>query len=93
MRYDRNFNPEWGCLGPAPSAMRTARLIAVAVIIGATVGGATVFSLLDRPLAERSVAAGTLVAPDFGQPRKAGTSVAAQPPVGAQQIKSPAEAS
>jgi hypothetical protein len=92
MRYDRNFNPEWGCLGPAPSAMRTARLIGIAVIIGATVGGATVFSLLDRPLAEGSVAARTLVAPDSGQPLKTGTSVAAQQPVGAQQIKSPAEA-
>jgi hypothetical protein len=57
MRYDRNFNQEWGCLGPAPSAMHTPRLIGIAVIIGATVGGATVFSLLDRPLAEGSVAA------------------------------------
>jgi hypothetical protein len=61
MRYDRNFHPEWGCIGSAPSAMRTARLIGIAVIIGATVGGATVFSLLDRPLAEGSVAARTLV--------------------------------
>ena len=28
MRYDRNFNPEWGYVAPAPSVMRTARLIA-----------------------------------------------------------------
>ena len=49
MRYDRNFNPEWGYLAPAPSVIRTARLIAVAAIIGATAGAATVFSLLDRP--------------------------------------------
>jgi hypothetical protein len=92
MRYDRNFNPEWGCVGPAPSAMRTARLIGIAVIIGATVGGATVFSLLDRPVAEESVATRTLVAPDPARPQKVGTSVAAQQPVGAQSIKSPAEA-
>ncbi len=91
MRYDRNFNPEWGCVAPAPSALRTARLIAVAVIIGATVGAATVFSLLDRPVAGESVAARTLVAPEPARPLRAGTSVAAQQPVGAQQIKSPAE--
>jgi len=57
MRYDRNVNPEWGCVAPAPSALRTARLITVAVIVGATVGAATVFSLLDRPVAGESVAA------------------------------------
>ena len=49
MRYDRNFNPEWGYVAPAPSVMRTARLVGLAAIIGATVGAATVFSLLDRP--------------------------------------------
>jgi hypothetical protein len=48
MRYDRNFNPEWRFVAPAPSVMRTARVIAVAAIIGATAGAATVFSLLDR---------------------------------------------
>ena len=44
MRYDRNFNPEWGYVAPAPSVMRTARLIVVAAIIGATAGAAMVFS-------------------------------------------------
>jgi hypothetical protein len=43
MRYDRNFNPEWGYAAPTPSVMRAARLIVVAAIIGATAGAATVF--------------------------------------------------
>jgi hypothetical protein len=89
MRYDRNFNPEWGYLAPAPSVIRTARLIAVAAIIGATAGAATVFSLLDRPVAEESVAARTLVTPD---PRLPVTTLAAHQSTEPQQMKSPAEA-
>ena len=93
MRYDRNFHPEWGYVAAAPSVMRTARLIAVAAIIGATASAATVFSLLDRPAAEESVAARTLVTPDPGRPLTASTSsVAAQQPTEPQQVKSPAEA-
>ena len=91
MRYDRNFNPEWGYVAPAPSVMRMARLIAVAAIIGATAGAVTVFSLLDRPVAEESVAARTLVAPDPRRPLTASTSVAAQHSE-LQEVKSPAEA-
>ena len=64
MRYNRNLNSEWGYVAPAPSLVRTARLIAIAAIIGATAGAVTVFSLLDRPVAEESVAARTLVAPE-----------------------------
>jgi hypothetical protein len=64
MRYGRNLNPEWGYMAPAPSVMRTVRLIAIATIIGATVGAWTVFSSLDRPLAEESVAARTMIEPD-----------------------------
>lgn len=52
MPYARNVNPEWGYVAPAPGVMRTARVIVVAAIIGATAGAATVFSLLDRPVAE-----------------------------------------
>jgi hypothetical protein len=93
MRYDRNFHPEWGYVAAAPNVMRTVRLIAVAAIIGATGSAATVFSLLDRPLAEESVAARTLVTPDPGRPLAASTSsVAAQQPTEPQQVKSPAEA-
>jgi hypothetical protein len=40
-----NFHPEWGYLAPAPSFMRTARIVAVATAIGATAGGAVVLSL------------------------------------------------
>lgn len=48
MRHGSNFNPEWGYVAPAPGFMQTARLIVIAVIIGATAGAAIVFSLLDR---------------------------------------------
>ena len=82
MRHGSNFNPEWGYVAPAPGFMRTARLIVVAAIIGATAGAAIVFSLLDRPVAEESVAARTLVAPDASRPVTSGTSVAAQQPTG-----------
>jgi hypothetical protein len=64
----------------------------IAAIIGATAGAAIVFSLLDRPVAEESVAARTLVAPDPSRPVPAGTSVAAQQPTEPQQVKSLAEA-
>jgi len=43
--------------------MRTARLFVVAAAIGATASAAVVFSLMDRPAAEASVAARTLVQP------------------------------
>jgi hypothetical protein len=91
-RESRNVNPEWGYVAPAPGFMRTARLIVIAAIIGATAGAAIVFSLLDRPVAEESVAARTLVAPDPSRPVPASTSVAAQQPTEPQQAKSLAEA-
>ena len=92
MPYARNVNPEWGYVAPVPGVMRTALLIVVAAIIGATASAATVFSLLDRPVAEELVAARTLVAPDPKRPVTASTSVAAQQPPELQQVKSPAEA-
>ena len=61
MRRAANFNPEWGYLAPAPSFVRSARLVIVAAAVGATAGAAVVFSLADRPAAEPSVAARTLV--------------------------------
>jgi len=63
MRHAGNFNPEWGYIAPAPNFMRTARLFVVAAAIGATASAAVVFSLMDRPAAEASVAARTLVQP------------------------------
>jgi hypothetical protein len=80
MRHGSNFNPEWGYVAPALGFMRTARLIVVAAIIGATAGAAIVFSLLDRPVAEESVAARTLVAPEglaAGNSRHVGRGAAA----------------
>src|SRR5215467_11558441 len=98
MRYDRNLNSEWGNLNsewgyvaPAPSLVRTARLIAIAAIIGATAGAVTVFSLLDRPVAEESVAARTLVAPEPKRPVTTSTSTVAQRPSEPQEVKPPAE--
>ena len=66
MPHAPNVNPEWGYIAPAPNVMRMARLILVAAIIGATGGAVTVFSLLDRPVAQELVAASTLVASDSG---------------------------
>jgi hypothetical protein len=49
MRSGGNFNPEWGYLAPAPSFMRTARLVLVATAVGATAGAGVVLSLVERP--------------------------------------------
>ena len=61
MRHAGNFNPEWGYIAPAPNFLRTARVFVVAAAIGAMATAAVVFSLMDRPVAETSVAARTLV--------------------------------
>jgi len=63
MRHAGNFNPEWGYLAPAPNFLRTTRLFVVAAAIGAVASAAVVFSLMDRPAAETSVSARTLVQP------------------------------
>ena len=63
MRHAGNFNPEWGYIAPAPNFLRTAGVFVVAAAIGATASAAVVFSLMDRPAAETSVAARTLVQP------------------------------
>ena len=61
MRHAGNFSPEWGYAAPAPSFLQTARIAVVAVAVGATASAAVVFSLLDRPEAEESVAARAMV--------------------------------
>jgi hypothetical protein len=63
MRHACNFNPEWGYIAPAPNFLRTARIFVVAAAIGAMASAAVVFSLMDRPVAQTSVAARTLVQP------------------------------
>jgi hypothetical protein len=52
MRSAGNFSPEWGYLAPAPSFMRTARIVLVATAVGATAGAGVVLSLVDHPAAE-----------------------------------------
>src|SRR5580692_7300181 len=49
MRSTGNFSPEWGYLAPAPSMLRTVRVVLVATAIGATAGAGVVLSLIDRP--------------------------------------------
>lgn len=64
MRSAGNFHPEWGYLAPAPSFLRTLRVVVVATAIGATAGAAVVISLVERPTAggaDRSIAARALV--------------------------------
>ena len=45
MRQKLSFHPEWGCLAPAPSLLRTMRIVLVATAVGATAGGGAVLSL------------------------------------------------
>jgi hypothetical protein len=52
MRSAGNFHPEWGYLAPAPSFMRTARIVLAAMAIGATAGAAVIISLVQRPAAD-----------------------------------------
>ncbi len=63
MRHAMNFHPEWGCLAPAPSFVRTMRTVLVATAVGATAGGGVVLSLVDHSRGQTSVAERTLVRP------------------------------
>jgi hypothetical protein len=64
MRHTMNFHPEWGCLAPAPSFLRTVRTVLVATAVGATAGGGVVLSLVDHSAGQTSVAERTLVRPN-----------------------------
>ena len=61
MRSAGNFHPDWGYLAPAPSFMRTARIVLVATAIGATAGAAVMISLVQHPAADAPIAAHALV--------------------------------
>jgi hypothetical protein len=63
MRYSEQFHPEWGYLAPAPSFVRTARAVLVATAIGVVAGAGVVFSFVDHPASETSVALRTLAQP------------------------------
>ena len=58
-----NFHPEWGCLAPAPSFLRTMRTVLVATAVGATAGGGVVLSVVGHSAGQTSVAERTLVRP------------------------------
>jgi len=56
------FHPEWGCLAPAPSFVRTVRTVLVATAVGATAGSGVVFAFVDHSAGDqRSVSERTLV--------------------------------
>jgi hypothetical protein len=76
MRSAGNFNSEWGYLAPAPSLMRTLRVVLVATAVGATAGAAVVISLVDRPAGSGDKAASATA-------HAIVTSVQAAPPVSA----------
>ena len=63
MRHAMNFHPEWGCLAPAPSFLRTMRTVLVATAVGLIAGGGVVFSLAGQSAGQTSVAERTLVRP------------------------------
>jgi hypothetical protein len=83
MRSAGNFSPEWGYLAPAPSFLRTARVVLVATAVGATAGAAVVLSLVDRPAAEANktpIAARAIVTSVHAAP-VAAVAPSAPPPV------------
>ena len=72
MRYNPSFHPEWGYLAPAPSFIRTVRMVFIATAVGAAVGAGVGFSWIGHG-AESSVAARTLVRPLKAAPTPANT--------------------
>ena len=72
MRYNPSFHPEWGYLAPAPSFIRTVRIVFTATAVGAAVGAGVGFSWIGHG-AESSVAARTLVRPMKAAPTPANT--------------------
>ena len=72
MRRNASFHPEWGYLAPAPSFIRTVRMVFIATAVGAAVGAGVGFSWIGHG-AESSVAARTLVRPMKAAPTPANT--------------------
>ena len=62
MRHSEKFHPKWGYLAPAPSFIRTARVVLAATAVGAIAGAGVIFSLVAHPSSETSVALRTLTA-------------------------------
>jgi hypothetical protein len=88
MRSAGNFHPDWGYLAPAPSFMRTARIVLVATAIGATAGAAVMISLVphsatdaaDGPIAAHALVTSMPVVAEAPAPAPLDETVAAQPP-------------
>jgi hypothetical protein len=104
MRSAGNFSPEWGYLAPAPSFVRTARVVLVATAVGATAGAGVVLSLMDHSasdagktsVAARAIVTSVQAAPAPTSPLASAplTSVSAQMPTNvtpAAQAKIPAQ--
>jgi hypothetical protein len=75
MRSTGNFSPEWGYLAPAPSILRTAQVVLVAIAVGAAAGAGVVLSLVDHSTADGqtlSVAAHAIVTSAQAAPVQAG---------------------
>lgn len=88
MRSAGNFSPEWGYLAPAPSFMRTARVVLVATAVGATAGAGVVLSLADRPAADgvkTSIAAHAIVTSAQAAASSASSTPSSLPLTGAAQ--------
>jgi hypothetical protein len=82
MRSAGNFSPEWGYLAPAPSRLRTVRVVLVATAIGATAGAGVVLSLVDRPTGDAdrvAVAAHAIVTSAQAAPAMESPKVSAAP--------------
>jgi hypothetical protein len=58
MRHAYGLSPEWA--HPASSSPRTIGIVLVALAVGAVAGGTVIFSFVDRPPAQPSVAARSL---------------------------------
>jgi hypothetical protein len=60
MHSPKSFHPEWGCLAPSGSFIRTARIALIAIAVGVVAGAVAFLPLVDRPIGGSSVAARTL---------------------------------
>jgi hypothetical protein len=103
MRSTGNFSPEWGYLAPAPSMLRTVRVVLVATAIGATAGAGVVLSLVDhsagdggdkiagaaRAIVVTSVQAAPVQAPTMSEAKMA---PAAAAPVAQTPVQKPVQA-
>jgi hypothetical protein len=63
MRLARNSRLGWGYRAAAPDFFRAARIVVVAVAVGATASASVVLALVDRPVGQTSSVLGAFVQP------------------------------